>query len=380
MTTALETIPFSRAWSARHQMDHLQAALASGQTAGDATYTKLCHTWLQERIGCTRAFLTPSCTAALEMCALLLNIQPGDEVIVPSFTFVSSASAFALFGARIVFADITADTLTLDLAQVRKLMTPRTKAVVYVAYAGISPDLTPFEAFCREQGITLIEDAAHALGGSLAGRPYGRIGALATLSFHESKNFSSGEGGALLVNDPALVARAEILREKGTNRASHLRREIAKYSWVDLGSSYLASDLCAAALYAQFQDFDLIQTRRRVLWDRYHAALQPWAKALGATLPTVPDGCDHPSHLFHLLFPSQDQREAAILWLKEAGIQAYFHYLPLHDSPQGLRCGIAPLGCPVTESTSQRLLRLPLYPTLTDDQQVRVIDRLSAFA
>ncbi len=372
------SIPFNRAWSATNQLDHLQAALAGGQTAGDSTYTKLCHAWLESRIGCARAFLTPSCTAALEMCALLMNIQAGDEVIVPSFTFVSTASAFALFGAKIIFADVMPDTLTLDLEQVRKLITPRTKAVVYVAYAGISPELQPFVDLCQERGIRFIEDAAHALGSTLHGRPLGSIGALATLSFHESKNFSAGEGGALLVNDPALVQRAEILREKGTNRASHLRREIAKYSWVDLGSSYLASDLCAAALYAQFEDYHTIQTRRRTLWDRYQTELQAWAAGCGIQQPTVPVGCDHSSHLYYLLFPNNAQREAAIAWLKEADIQAYFHYLPLHESPQGQRSGAAPLGCPVTESICHRLLRLPLYPGLTDAQQSAVLERIQA--
>ena len=371
-----EIIPFSRAWSAPHELDYLREALAGGQTAGDAMFTQRCHRWLEQRIGCERAFLTPSCTAALELAALLLRIHPGDEVIVPSFTFVSTASAFALFGARLVFADISPDTLTLDMRQVEQLITPRTKAVVFVAYAGITPDPTPMVAMCRERGVAFVEDAAHSLMAKFNGRPLGSFGCLGTLSFHESKNFSCGEGGALLVNDPALTARAEILREKGTNRAAHLRREIAKYSWVDLGSSYLSSDLCAAALLAQLEDAEAIQAQRMHLWNVYQSRLSSWAASRGIALPTVPAGCEHPGHLFHLIFTSLAERESAIAWLDQAGIKAYFHYLPLHQSDAGLRLGSTPMGCPVTESISERLLRLPLYPSLTEDQQHRIIDRL----
>ena len=371
-----DIIPFSRAWSAPHELDYLREALAGGQTAGDAVFTQRCHRWLEQHIGCQRAFLTPSCTAALEMAALLLRIQPGDEVIVPSFTFVSTASAFALFGARLIFADITPDTLTLDMAQVESLITPRTKAVIFVAYAGITPDPAPMVALCRERGVAFVEDAAHALMAKFNGRPVGSFGCMATLSFHESKNFSCGEGGALLVNDPSLTARAEILREKGTNRAAHLRREIAKYSWVDLGSSYLSSDLCAAALLAQLEDAEAIQSRRLQLWNQYHAGLSAWAANQGIALPTVPEGCEHPGHLFYIIFKTNAQREAAIAWLDQAGIKAYFHYLPLHLSDAGSRLGSAVLGCPVTESVSERLLRLPLYPSLTEDQQSRIIERL----
>lgn len=373
------TVTFSRAWSAPRELDYLRESLATGQTAGDSVFTKRCHQWLQHHYGCERAFLTPSCTAALEMCALLLKLEPGDEIIVPSFTFVTSASAFALFGAKIIFGDVRADTLTLDLDQLPQLVTAKTRAIVMVHYSGISHDPMPLVEFCRERNIMLIEDNAHALGGSFNGRKLGTFGALATLSFHESKNFSCGEGGALLVNDPALVARAEILREKGTNRSAHLRKEIGKYSWVDLGSSYLASDLCAAALLAQLEDFDEIQTRRRTRWEAYVSGLKHWALASEVQLPIVPEGCFHASHLFHLIFKSNEHREAAIQWMREADIGAYFHYLPLHLSPQGQERGAAPLGCPVTESASQRLLRLPLYPALTEEQQRYVIERLIAF-
>lgn len=373
------SIPFNKAYSTPHEFDYLRESLASGQTAGDSKFTKRCHAWFREHFGIPGAFMTPSCTAALEMSALLLNIKPGDEVIVPSFTFVSTASAFALFGARLVFGDVREDTLSLDERLLPQLITPKTKAVVTVHYAGISHDPNNMLKVCEAHGLPLVEDNAHSLGGSFGGRPLGTFGKLATLSFHESKNFSCGEGGALLVNDESMVARAEILREKGTNRSSFLRREIAKYSWVDLGSSYLASDLCAAALMGQLDDFAVVQARRRQIWQRYADELAPWAAAQGVRLPHVPEGCDHANHLFYLLFPSNEKREAAIAWLKERGVEAYFHYLPLHSSVVGERVGTAPLGCPVTDRVSATLLRLPLYPALTDSQQNHVIQSLIDF-
>lgn len=369
-------VAFNKSWCAPGEMRLLREALYSGQTAGDGPFTRRCHEWLAQQFPGSRPFLTPSCTAALEMCALLLEIRPGDEVIVPSYTFVTTASAFALFGARIIFADISPETLCLDPARLPELVTPRTRAVVTVHYAGISQDPQPLADWCDSRGLPLVEDNAHALGASFRGRPLGSWGRLATLSFHESKNCSCGEGGALLVNDPALVARAEILREKGTNRSAHLRREIARYSWVDLGSSYLASDLSAAALLGQFQDFPNIQSRRHALYSRYQDMLSDWAAEQGVVMPVIPEGCDHAAHLFHLVFPDEADREEAIAWMKEAGIDTYFHYLPLHLSPEGQRCGQAPLGCPVTESIAGRLLRLPLYPGLGRRQQSLVIRRL----
>lgn len=367
---------FNRACSAPNELEYLRESLASGQTAGDGPFTRRCRDWLERRFSGSRAFLTPSCTAALEMCALLLRLQPGDEVIVPSYTFVTTASAFALFGARIIFADISPDTLCLDPALLPQLLSPRTKAVVMVHYAGIAANPQPLADWCASRGIALVEDNAHALGADFGGRPLGTWGSLATLSFHESKNCSCGEGGALLVNDPALVARAEILREKGTNRSAHLRREIAKYSWVDLGSSYLASDLSAAALLAQFDYFETIQSLRHERYANYQTGLAAWAEAQGVRLPLIPEGCAHAAHLFHLLFENQADRESASSWMRAAGIDTYFHYLPLHESPEGLKSGAAPLGCPVTESVSGRLLRLPLYPGLSLEDQSAVIQRL----
>lgn len=375
----MSLIPFNKAWSSKSELDYLRESLASGQTAGDSAFTKRTSAWLSAHLCGPRTFLTPSCTSALEMCALLADIKPGDEVIVPSFTFVTSASAFALFGAHIVFADIRPDTLSLDEEHVRRLISPRTRAVVNVHYAGISPDPAPLAALCASRGIMLIEDAAHALGASFNGKPLGTFGHLSTFSFHESKNFSCGEGGALVVNDPALEHRAEILREKGTNRSALLRREVGKYTWVDVGSSYLASDLTAAALLAQLEEIEIIQTRRHTLWARYHDQLANWAAEHSIRQPIVPEGCHHAAHLYYLVFPTMEQRDAAIQWLRSRDIEAYFHYLPLHLSPAGQRVGSAPLGAPQSENISQRLIRLPLYPSLKDSQQDRVLESLFAF-
>ena len=374
----MNTLPFNRAWSAPNQLTYLQESLTSGQTAGDGLFTKRSSKWLSDHLQGPKVLLTPSCTAALEMCALLLNLLPDDEVIVPSYTFVTSASAFALFGARLVFADIRPDTLTLDPDQVRRLISPRTRAVVTVHYAGIAHDPTTLVDLCAEHQVTLIEDAAHALGASFKGRPLGTFGSLSTYSFHESKNFSSGEGGALAINDASPCGRAEILREKGTNRSALLRKEVGKYTWVDVGSSYLASDLTAAALLAQFDDYSTIQNRRHAIWNRYQTELADWTASRSIRQPFVPEGCQHSAHLYYLVFPDRTRRDGAIEWLRTHQVEAYFHYLPLHLSPAGQRVGDAPLGAPVSESISERLFRLPLYPSLTDDQQDNVIQALKS--
>jgi dTDP-4-amino-4,6-dideoxygalactose transaminase len=376
-------IPFNRTHRTGLELQFLSACLDTGQTAGDSTFTKKVHHWLQENLRCQKALLTPSCTDALEMTALLLRLQPGDEVILPSFTFVSTANAYALFGASLVFADVHPETLTLDIEQVRRLITPRTKAIVIVHYAGITRDLDAFAQMAEERGITLIEDNAHGLLAKWRGRPLGTWGRAGTQSFHESKNFSSGEGGALILNDEEWAHRAEILREKGTNRSAFLRREVAKYTWVDLGSSYLASDLCAAALLAQLQCADRIQGRRQVIWDRYQRELADWAAANGVKQPTVPVDCEQSYHLYYLVFPQAEDRTRAIAYLRERDIEAYFHYLPLHLSDRGKEFAGQGTGaegaCPVTERASACLLRLPLYVDLSDAQQEYVIEVLREF-
>ena len=377
-------VPFNRAHRTGLELRFLSECLDTGQTAGDSTFTRKVHGWLEARLNCKRALMTPSCTDALEMTALLLRLQPGDEVILPSFTFVSTANAYAIFGAKLVFADVNPETLTLDIEEVRRLITPRTRAIVLVHYAGITRDLDALAQLATESGIELIEDNAHGLLGTWKGRSLGTWGRAGTQSFHESKNFSSGEGGALILNDEEWARRAEILREKGTNRSSFLRGEVAKYTWVDVGSSYLASDLCAAALLAQLECAERIQGRRREIWDRYQAQLAGWAPANGVKQPTVPAECGQSYHLYYIVFPSAEARVRAIKFLREHDIEAYFHYLPLHLSDRGKEfatLGTGEVGaCPVTERVSATLLRLPLYVDLSDEQQAYVIHTLSEFA
>jgi dTDP-4-amino-4,6-dideoxygalactose transaminase len=330
-------------------------------------------------MGVPKVLLITSCTHALEMAALLLNIEPGDEVIIPSFTFVSTANAFVLRGARPVFIDIRSDTLNIDETKLEGLLTPRTKAIVPVHYAGVSSEMDEILAIAHRHGITVVEDSAHGLFGKYKGAYLGTFGHLAAQSFHETKNFTCGEGGALLINDPDYIYRAEIIREKGTNRSSFFRGEVAKYTWVDIGSSYLLSDILAAFLYAQLEGQEQIQIRRRKIWDYYYHHLSDWAQAHGVRLPVVPPYCDHPSHLFYMLLPSPEQRQALTSHLKSFGIQAAFHFLPLHLSNMGRQFGGKPGDCPVTEAVSDRLLRLPLYNDLTETDQRLVVETIKKF-
>lgn len=313
------------------------------------------------------------------MTGLLLNLQSGDEVIVPSFTFPSTANAFALRGARIVFADIRPDTLNVDQTQLESLITPKTKAIVVVHYAGIGCEMDSIMTVANRHNIQVIEDNAHGLFGKYRGKYLGTFGCLATQSFHETKNFSCGEGGALLINDPKFIESAEIIREKGTNRSRFFRGEVDKYSWVDLGSSYLPSDILAALLFSQLEARDEIQGKRRRIWENYYAGLEAWAKQRGIELPLVPAHCDHAYHMFYLLLPSLKDRQALISHLRARGILAVFHYLPLHLSEYARRWGGREGDCPVTEDVSARLLRLPFFFSLTDSEQAQVIDSVCSF-
>jgi len=324
--------------------------------------------------------MTSSCTHALEIAALLLGVRPGDEVILPSFTFVSTANAFALRGARPVFADVCPDTLNIDPASVAQLLTHRTRAVIAVHYAGVACDMDALSAVLADAGIPLIEDNAQGLLGTYKGKPLGSFGVLATQSFHETKNLSCGKGGALLVNDESLLRRARIIRTKGTNRDEFFEGLVDKYSWVDLGSSYLPSDLLSAFLLCQLEEREQIQARRRKIWNRYFQELTPWAESEGVRLPVVPDYAEHPSHLFHLVMPSAADRRNLMRDLERDGVHAVFHYVPLHSSAMGYSFGADPLSCPVTEDVSQRLLRLPFYTGMTDDDQTRVIAGVQAHA
>jgi dTDP-4-amino-4,6-dideoxygalactose transaminase len=373
-------IPFNRPSMASHELEYIAAAVRNGRISGDGEFTKRCHAMLEQELPGTRTLLTTSCTHALDMAALLLDITPGDEVIVPSFTFVSTVNAFALRGAVPVFADIRPDTLNIDEQQIPSLITARTKAIVAVHYAGVACEMDALMATAAAHGLAVVEDNAHGLFGRYRDRPLGTFGSLSALSFHETKNISCGEGGALVINDPALLARAEIIREKGTDRSRFFRREVDKYTWIDLGSSYLPSEILAAFLCAQLESRDAIQARRRRIWTAYDERLSGWSLREGVRLPVVPAHCEQPFHLFYLLLPSEPARRALIAHLAGAGAMAVSHYVPLHLSPMGRRLQRAPADCPVTESVSARLLRLPFFPTLTEEEQARIIGAITAWS
>lgn len=373
-------IPFNRPCFLGREQSYIAEAVAQGHISGDGLFTKKCQAFLEKEIGACKALLTTSCTHALEMAALLLRLQPGDEVVVPSFTFSSTANAFALRGARVVFGDIRRDTLNLDERQLESLITPCTKAIVVVHYAGVGCEMDSITALANRHNIQVIEDNAHGLFAKYRGQYLGTFGCLAAQSFHETKNFSCGEGGALIINNPEFIEHAEIIREKGTNRSRFFRGEIDKYSWVDLGSSYLPSDILAALLLPQLEAREEIQARRRQIWEAYYAGLGEWAEKQGVGLPFVPSHCEQAYHMFYLLLPSLQDRQALIDHLRSRGILAVFHYLPLHLSEYGKRWGGTTGGCPVTEDVSDRLLRLPFFFSLTDSDQAKIIESICSFA
>ncbi|HWC01663.1 MAG TPA: dTDP-4-amino-4,6-dideoxygalactose transaminase [Methylomirabilota bacterium] len=372
-------IPFNRPGLAGNELRYIQESVDSGRISGDGVFTERCRHLLEELIGAPRVLLTTSCTTALEMAALLLDLASGDEVIMPSFTFVSTANAVVLRGARPVFVDIRPDTLNLDERLLERLITPRTRAIVPVHYAGISCEMDALLTVANRHRLEVVEDNAQGLFGEYRGRPLGSVGGLAALSFHETKNISCGEGGALVINDARYIERAEIIREKGTNRSRVFRGLVDKYTWVDVGSSALPSDLLAAFLYAQLERRADIQAKRRRIWECYARELAEWAAARGIGLPLVPDHCRQPYHLFYLINTSLDQRTRLIAHLKARGILAVFHYLPLHLSEMGQRFGGKPGDCPVTEDLSDRVLRLPFYNDLSEEEQAYVIDSLRRF-
>jgi dTDP-4-amino-4,6-dideoxygalactose transaminase len=373
-------IAFNRPFVAGNEYKYMAEALQAGHISGEGGFTRKCHELLERELGVAKALLTTSCTHALEMSALLLDIKPGDEVIVPSFSFVSTINAFVLRGAHPVFGDIRSDTLNLDEKQLTRLITVRTKAVVVVHYAGVGCEMDAIARIAAEHGIAVVEDNAHGLFGRYHGKYLGTFGCMATQSFHETKNFCCGEGGALLMNDASLIARAEILREKGTDRSRFFRGQVDKYTWVDLGSSYLPSDMLAAFLYAQLEQREHIQAKRRRIWETYNSELREWACERGIALPTVPAHCEQAYHMFYLILPSLAKRQAMIAHLKKRGIVSVFHYLPLHLSGMGRKFGGQPGQCPVTERVSDRLLRLPFYNGFSDQDQQRVISAARAFS
>lgn len=372
-------IPFNKPYLSGKEMAYVAEAFRIGHTAGDGDFTKRCQALLERALGVTKTLLTTSCTHALEMAALLLDVKPGDEVIVPSFTFVSTVNAFVLRGAHPVFVDIRPDTLNLDETRIEARMTPRTRAIVVVHYAGVGCEMETILAIAARHGVPVIEDNAHGMLGKYRGRFLGTFGSVAAQSFHETKNFICGEGGALLVNDARYTERAEIIREKGTNRSRFFRGEVDKYTWLDLGSSYVLSDILAAFLLGQLESRAEIQAKRCAIWERYQSHLQAWAEEHGVRLPVIPPWCDQPYHMFYMLLSSQRQRDALIEHLKRQGIMAVFHYIPLHSSEMGSSFGGRPGDCPVTESVSDCLVRLPFYNGLTEDEQMRVVEAILQF-
>jgi dTDP-4-amino-4,6-dideoxygalactose transaminase len=372
-------IPFNRSSLLGRELEHISKTMGIGQIAGDQTYSKRCQAFLEQALGVQKAMVTTSCTHALEMCAMLLDIQPGDEVIVPSFTFVSTANAFALRGAKIIFADIRPDTLNLDEKQLESLITSRTKAVVPVHYAGVGCEMDAIGEIAARRGLAVVEDNAHGLFGKFRGRWLGTFGCLATQSFHETKNITCGEGGALLINDARLVERAEIIREKGTDRSRFFRGQVDKYSWVDIGSSYVMSDVLAAFLYGQLEVWQTIQSHRRRIWNYYDEHLREWAEQNGVGRPIVPAHCEQSYHMYYLVMPSLEKRQALISFLKSRGILGVFHYVPLHLSPMGQRMGGRARSCPVSEQKSERLIRLPFYNSISQEDQDRVIADVRQF-
>jgi dTDP-4-amino-4,6-dideoxygalactose transaminase len=361
------------------EMEYIAEAIASGKMSGDGDFTMKASALLQQELGVPKVLLTTSCTHALEMMALLLDIQPGDEVIIPAFTFVSTVNAFVLRGARPVFADVRPDTLNLDESGLEVLVTPRTKAVAPVHYAGVGCEMDSILDIARRHNMAVVEDNAHGLFGKYKGKYLGTFGVMGAQSFHETKNFSCGEGGALLINDPALAERAEIIREKGTNRSRFFRGQVDKYTWVDIGSSYLPSDVLAAFLYGQLEQRQKIQSHRQRLWHFYYENLKDWAFRHEVQLPYVPEHCDQAYHMFYMLLPTFELRQGLIAHLRQRGIISVFHYLPLHLSEMGVRHGGKPGDCPVTERVSDQLVRLPFHNALTESEQQKVLEAIMEF-
>ncbi len=372
-------IDFNRPCQIGNEMTYIKEAIANCHISGDGPFTKKCHTLLESELGVPKVLLTTSCTHALEMSALLLDIRSGDEVIVPSFTFVSTVNAFVLRGAKPIFIDCREDTLNLDENKLESLISSSTKAIVPVHYAGVGCEMDQILEIARSHNIPVVEDNAHGLFGKFKGQYLGTFGTFAAQSFHETKNFTSGEGGALLINDKQYIEEAEIIREKGTDRSRFFRGQVDKYGWVKLGSSYLPSDILAAFLFAQLERWELVQKKRQQIWEFYNQNLSKWATENGVRLPVIPSHCEQSFHLFYMLLPNLEQRSRFLAYLKSKGIQSVFHYLPLHLSPMGLNFGGKQGDCPVTETISDQLTRLPMYFDLSNDQLEQIVDVITSY-
>lgn len=360
------------------ELECIKEAIDSKHICGDGKFTKKCNTILEEYTTAKRALLTNSCTAALEMSALLLDIHPGDEVICPSYTFVTTASSFAMRGAKLVFIDIRDDTLNIDENRLEAAITPRTRAVIVVHYAGVCAEMDLIREIASRHGLYVVEDAAQAVGSRYKGIAAGTMSDLGCYSFHETKNLASGEGGAILINNDDYIERAEIIREKGTNRSRFLRGQVDKYTWIALGSSYLPSDMIAAYLYPQLKQIDSINNRRKQIWRRYYDAFLPLLD-FGIRLPFCPKHCEHNAHMFYLRCTDIDERSRFISFMRNNGVQSVFHYIPLHSSPAGQIYGACSGDMMVTDNVSSTLVRLPLYYDLSGEQQNKIIDSVLSF-
>jgi dTDP-4-amino-4,6-dideoxygalactose transaminase len=372
-------IPFNKAAMAGNELKYIVEAVKRGEIKGDGPFTHKCNAWMEKAFGAKKALITTSCTSALEMAAILCDIQPGDEVIMPSFTFVSTANAFVIRGAIPVFADIREDTLNINETKIEERITARTKALCPVHYAGVSCEMDAILALSCKRRLFVVEDAAQGMMAKYRGKPLGTLGDFGAYSFHETKNFSSGEGGALLVNKTEFVERAEIIREKGTNRSKFFRGEVDRYTWVDIGSSYLPSEIIAAFLFAQFEKAGQIHKKRMALWHGYYDSLKDLETAGKARLPVIPKGCEHNGHIFHLILESAAVQAKLIDFLKSLGILSVFHYVPLHLSPMGEKFGFRKGDFPITEDLSARLVRLPLFYSLKAFEQEMVVKAVRRF-
>jgi len=372
-------IPFNRAEIGEQDLENLRQSILGGHISGNGHFTKQAELQINQILGSNRTLLTTSCTHALEITALLLRLSPGDEVIVPSYTFVSTASAYLMHGAKPVFVDVDSQTLNIDPELVEAAITPRTRAICLVHYGGVACEMEKLLQIASKHNICLIEDNAHGLFAKYKGKYLGTFGAMATQSFHETKNITCGEGGALVINNPDLAERAEILREKGTDRTKFLRGQVDKYTWVDVGSSWVLSDMLAAVLCGQIARAESINQRRSMIWQRYDDELKSWALACNVKTPFIPHGCEHTAHLYHLRFGNGTSRDQFIEHLKSKGILAVFHYQALNTSKIGLELGGKPGQCPVSEKAANCLVRLPLYNTLSESDQSYVIESTVSF-
>lgn len=372
----MDKIPFNKPFIIGDEITYITQAVEKGCLAGDGYFTDKCHKWMEAQFNCQQVMLTHSCTAALEMAAILADIQPGDEVILPSYTFVSTANAFILRGAVPVWCDIRSDTLNIDESKIEELISKKTKAIVPVHYAGVGCAMDEIMIIAERHGLLVIEDAAQGVNAQYKNKYLGTIGHLGAYSFHETKNYISGEGGALLINDSRFIERAEIIRQKGTNRNQFFRGEVDKYTWVDIGSSFLPSELVAAFLFAQLEEADKINEKRLSIWKRYQEALQPLVENGLLSTPYIPAECQHNAHMFYIVLNSPAERDTVMKYLSENGIKAVFHYIPLHNSPMGMKLTDNVCVLPVTESISPRILRLPCFYELTEQGQKRIVSEI----